>query len=222
MLRTPTFNDVLFILQATRWTIVLSVLAIAGGALLGAVVAVWRIAPFIALRALARAYVQLVQATPLLMLIFLFYFGVGIVGLDVPPLIAAAGALVLYSGAFLGEIWQGCLRAVPRAQWEGALALGLSWGRTLRLVVLPQAVRMSLPPTVGFLVQVIKGTSLASIVGFMDVMRAAQIVNNATFEPYLIFPLVGAIYFALCYPLSTLSRWLERRLNVRAEVGWSM
>jgi polar amino acid transport system permease protein len=127
---------------------------------------------------------------------------------------AAAIGLTLYSSAFLGEIWRGCIQAVPQVQWEAARALALGRWLQLRLVILPQALRVAIPPTVGFMVQILKGTSLASIIGFMELTRAAQIVNNATFRPFIVYALVAALYFILCWPLSLASRKLERRLEV--------
>ena len=91
----------------------------------------------------------------------------------------------------------------------------LSYLQQLRLVILPQALRIAIPPTVGFLVQLVKGTSLASIIGFAELTRAAQMVNNATFRPFIVYGLVAAIYFMLCWPLSAYSRRLERRLGQR-------
>jgi polar amino acid transport system permease protein len=126
---------------------------------------------------------------------------------------AAALALTLYASAFLGEIWRGCIQAVPREQWEAARALALGYRSQLQSVILPQATRIALPPTAGFLVQLLKGTSLASIIGFTELTRAAAVVNNATFRPLLVYGTVAGLYFILCWPLSMLSNHLERRLE---------
>jgi len=118
---------------------------------------------------------------------------------------------VLNSAAFLGEIWRGCIEAIPRGQWEAAQALSLNYSARMRDVVLPQAFRIALAPTVGYLVQIIKGTSLAAIIGFVEVTRAGQIVNNATFQPLVVFSVVAAIYFVICWPLSLLAARMERK-----------
>ncbi len=97
---------------------------------------------------------------------------------------------------------------------RGSGSLGLSFLQQIRYVILPQAVRIAIPPTVGFMVQVIKSTSLASVIGFVELTRAAQIVNGATFRPFLIYFLVGAIYFTICYPLTLAGRRLEGKLHV--------
>ena len=121
--------------------------------------------------------------------------------------------MTIYVSAYLGEIWRGSIQSVARTQWEAAECLALSRWQRLSLVILPQAVRIATPPTVGFMVQIIKNTSLASIVGFVELVRAGQLINNSIFQPFLIYVLIAALYFALCYPLSAWSRRLEMRLH---------
>ncbi len=205
------FTDILFILEAARWTIALSLIAFAGGSIGGLLVALGRTSDNLAIKRIATRFIQIFQGTPLLMQLFLVFFGAPVVGLQVSPWVAAGVALVLNTSAFLGEIWRGCIQAVPRGQWEAAEALGLRYTARMRQVVLPQAARIALPPTVGYMVQVIKGTSLAAIIGFTEVTRAGQIINNATFEPLIVFSVVGAVYFALCWPLSLWAGHIERR-----------
>jgi len=208
-------TEALFIIAAVRWTLLLSAIAFIGGGIAGLGVALARTAPPAWLRQAAAGYIQLFQGTPLLMQLFLVFFGSTMLGTGIDPLVAAAIALTLNAAAFLGEIWRGCIQAVPRGQWEGARALALGYVLQLRLVILPQALRIAVPPTVGFLVQLLKGTSLASIIGFTELTRAAQMVNNATFRPFTVYALVTLIYFGLCWPLSYLSRRLEGRLKAR-------
>ena len=156
-------------------------------------------------------FIRLFQGTPLLMQLFLCFFGLALVGIETSPWFAAALALTLYTGAFLGEIWRGCIEAVPKGQWDAGKSLALGYAKLMRFVILPQAMRIAIPPTVGFLVQVVKGTALASIIGFVDLTKAGSMIANATLEPFLVYGLVGVIYFALCYPLSLASRRLERK-----------
>jgi polar amino acid transport system permease protein len=206
-------NHVWYLIAAAQWTVLLSLVAFAGGALVGLPIALMRVSPSHVLRIVAGGYIQLIQGTPLLILLFLTYFGLGILGYKLAPLVAAGLALTLYAAAFLGEIWRGCIEAVPRTQWEASDCLGLDRFQQYAYVILPQAFKMAIPPTVGFMVQIVKNTSLASVVGFVELARAGQIVNNSTFEPFIIFCIVAAIYFAMCYPLSLASRFLERRAN---------
>ncbi|KLK90020.1 amino acid ABC transporter permease [Microvirga vignae] len=211
MLRQFGTNEFLFILTAARWTVLLSLIAFAGGAIGGLIVALSRVSSLKALSLTAGGFIQVFQGTPLLMQLFLVFFGATTLGFDTNPWIAAAVALTLNASAFLGEIWRGCIQAVPKGQWEAAGALGLHYPATMRYIILPQAFKIALPPTVGFLVQLIKATSLAAIIGFTEVTRAGQIINNATFRPFVVFGIVAAIYFILCWPLSHLSMRLERR-----------
>ena len=210
-MRTFGWPDVVFLLEAARWTVALSLIAFAGGAAGGLVVALGRTSDVAWLRRLSLGFIQLFQGTPLLLQLFLIFFGAPVLGWDINPWVAAAVALVLNTSAFLGEIWRGCIQAIPSGQREAADALGLSYGARMRDVILPQAAKIALPPTVGYLVQVVKGTSLAAIIGFTEVTRAGQIVNNATFQPLTVFGVVAAIYFVLCWPLSRLAARLERR-----------
>ncbi len=206
-------NHLLYLLVAAQWTVVLSLIAFVGGSVLGLAIALMRVSKSGVVRALASGYIQLIQGTPLLIVLFLSYFGLGIIGLKLVPLVAAGISLTFYAGAFLGEIWRGCIEAVPKTQWEASDWLGLNRAQQYTYVILPQAMRIAIPPTVGFMVQIVKNTSLASVIGFVELARAGQIVNNSTFEPFVIFSCVAAIYFALCYPLSVASRTLERRAN---------
>lgn len=212
MFQTFSWRHVGYLAQAGEWTLLLAAIALAAGAVLGACVALARISRARPVRLMARAYMFLIQGTPLLVLLFVAYFGVAFAGFDVPPLLAASFAFTLYAGAFLGDIWRGAIEAVPRTQWEGAAALGLSRGRILRLVVVPQAVRIAVPPTLGFTVQLVKNTALASVIGFVELTRAGQIVSNSTFQPLGVFLTVGAMYFVICFSLSLVARQLEARV----------
>lgn len=202
-------NHLAFLANGALWTIGLSLIALVGGGLAGFVVSLARISPVRAVRILAAGYVQLIQGTPLLVIMFLTYFGLPPLGITVSPLTAASVSLTVYVGAYLGEIWRGCIESVPKQQWEAAEGLALSRTQRMMRVILPQAVRIATPPTVGFMVQIIKNTSLASVVGFVELARAGQIINNALFEPFLIYLIIAVVYFALCYPVSRLSRRLE-------------
>lgn len=210
-MRTFGWAELWFIVEAAKWTLALSVIAFAGGTVVGLLVALARTGGNALLARIATVFTQIFQGTPLLLQLFLVFFGAPILGFEINPWIAAAAALILNSGAFLGEIWRGCIQAVPRGQWEAAEALSLSYYWRMRSVVLPQALKIAVPPTVGYLVQIIKGTSLAAIIGFTEITRAGQIINNATFQPLIVFGVVGAIYFILCWPLSLWAGRLEKR-----------
>jgi polar amino acid transport system permease protein len=202
------------LLIATEWTILLSLIAFVCGGIVGLILLFLRTSQVPWLVAPTKLYIEFFQGTPLLMQLFLFFFGVALFGIEVSPLTAAALALTLWTSAFLTEIWRGCVESVPRGQWEASGSLALSYIEQMRYVILPQAARIAVAPTVGFSVQVIKGTALASIIGFVELTKAGTMLNNVTFRPFLVYSLVALIYFCLCFPLSFFAKRLEGRLNV--------
>lgn len=205
------------LLRATQWTILLSLIAFAGGGILGLLLTMMRIAKNRYIQGVSRFYIGFVQGTPLLMQLFIIFFGIPILlGFDIPAFVSASIALIAYSAAYLADIWRGSVESIPRAQWEAGNALGLSWFQQFRYVILPQAVKVSIPPTIGFAVQVIKNTSLTSIIGYVELTRQGQILNNVTFRPFAIFTIIGVIYFVICYPLSLYSKRLEAKLTVES------
>ena len=204
------------LIVATQYTVYLSLAAFVGGGLVGLILTACRMSGVRLLKNTASSYVWLFQSIPLLMLLFILGLGVPVYfQVDVPAWLAAGISLTLFTSAYLAEVWRGALEAVSKGQWEGGESLGLTYWKTLRLVVAPQALQIAIPPTVGFLVQIIKGTSLAYIIDFNDVMRWGKKIANSQLdgaEPFIIFPMVALIYFSLCFPLSMLSRRLEKNL----------
>lgn len=211
-------NELMFLLMATRWTILLALIAFAGGGVIGLIVAALRVAPLPPLRWLAAGYIQFFMGTPILIQLFMAYYGSSLLGFRPDPWVAAAVTFSLNGGAFFGEIFRGSIDAVPKGQWEASTALGFRFLPTLRLVILPQAVRLMLPPTVGFMVQIVKTTSVASLIGLTELARAATQINTVTFQPVLVFGTVSLIYFMLCWPLSLYAGYLERRVGQGLQV----
>ncbi|MEI5665661.1 amino acid ABC transporter permease [Bosea sp. CCNWLW174] len=204
--------ELTYLLQGLLWTLLLAAIGFAGGIVFGVIVALMRVSASPWLRIPAIGWIGLFQGTPLLMQLFVAYFGLPLLGFDVPAWAAVSVALTAHASAFLGEIWRGAIQAVPRGQSEAADALGLPARSRMVDVIMPQAFKLSLPATVGFLVQLLKGTSLAAIVGFIELTRAGTIVSNQIYRPLLVFGVVGAMYFALCWPLSLWGRRLEQKM----------
>lgn len=211
MIRSLSWNDMLFFLGALRWTVLLASIACVCGGVLGLGIALARVAQSRTVRAVAASYIQIVQGTPVLMLLFLSYYGLSLLGYDLPPLIAASVSMTIYVSGYLGDIWRGSIQSVAKQQWEASESLGMTRMQQYRHVILPQAITISLPPTVGFMVQVVKNSSIASIIGFVELAKAGQLINNVTFQPFAVFLIVAALYFCICYPLSYFSRRLERK-----------
>ena len=208
-------SDFIWLLFAARWTVALTVVAIIGGSLIGVIIMVLRVVPFAPAKAVAIAYINVFQGTPVLGQLLVIFFGIPIVtGLNVSAWVAATVSFSLFAGAYLGEIWRGSVQAIPKTQWEASASIGLSTIEQLRYVIVPQAFRISIPPTIGFWVHLVKDTSLASILGFIELTRAAQIMNAATFRPMTVFLTIAAVYFVICFALTRLSARLEGRLRV--------
>ncbi|MBJ7539392.1 amino acid ABC transporter permease [Marinomonas transparens] len=214
MIQFSNYDIISNLLFATQWTILLSLAAFIGGTSVALLLTAMRLTRNPAMQTVVRIYVELFQGTPLLMQMFLCFFGLSMLGYEISAWSAAILSLTCFTSAFLVEIWRGCIDTLPKGQWEACRCLGLSFLQTLRHIILPQAIRVATAPTVGFSVQVIKGTALASVIGFVELTKVGTMLNNATFEPFKVFTLVALIYFALCYPLSLYSKHLEKKFNV--------
>lgn len=208
-----TWDIVRNLLDGALWTIGLSLTAFVLGGIAGLALLFARIAKHSIPRRLAQGYIEIFQGTPLLMQLFIIFFGSSLLGLEISPWIAAALGLTLFTSAYLGEIWRGCVESVPKGQWEASASLALTHFEQMRHVILPQALRIAIAPTVGFSVQVVKGTAVTSIIGFVELTKTGSMLANATFQPFMVFGCVALGYFALCYPLSAYSRYLERNIH---------
>ena len=202
------------LLLAARWTILLSLLAFLGGGIFGLILTFLRSMHNTLITRLIQGYVEIFQGIPLLMQLFLTFFGLSLIGIEVDAWSAAVISLTLFSSAFFHDIWRGCIEALPKGQWEACRTLGLTYLQTMRHVILPQAMRMSIAPTVGFSVQIVKGTALASVIGFVELTKAGTMINNAVFQPFKVFAFVAILYFLICFPLSVLARHLEKKNHV--------
>ncbi|MET1416585.1 amino acid ABC transporter permease [Roseibium sp. HPY-6] len=211
MIEFSNWDIIRNLLLAARWTLALSAIAFLGGGLVGLGIMTMRISSRRYVRTLAKAYIGLFQGTPLILQLFIIFFGLPMLGLRTDAWGTAALGLTFYASAFLGEIWRGGVQAVDKGQWDGSAALGLSWYQQMRLIILPQAFDYVRAPTVGFLVQLIKATAVTSIIGFEELVRVAGVINNATFEPLKVYGFVALIFFLICLPLTLYSRILERK-----------
>ena len=210
MIEFTLWDIVRNLLFATRWTILLSLAAFAGGATVGIAILMMRISKRKWAKRFGKGYIALFQGTPLLLQLFLMYFGLPMLGFRIEPWMAAVLALTFYASAYLAEIWRSGVDALPLGQWNAGASLGLSYVQELRLVILPQAFAITRAPVVGFLVQLVKSTALTSIIGFEELLRTSNAINNATFRPFTVYGFVAIIFFLLCFPLTQYARRLER------------
>ncbi|MGB8853286.1 MAG: amino acid ABC transporter permease [Pirellulales bacterium] len=203
-------------LQGWLTTVGLSIAALAASVAIGGVAAFMLRSRQPLLEAAARIYVELIRGTPLLaQLLIGFYVVASAVGLENRYVVGVA-VLALFSGAYMAEIFRGGLDAIPQAQLDSARAIGLAPAQTLRLVVLPQAVRIVLPAVAGQLVSLIKDSSLLSVIAISEFTLAAQEVNSFTYSTLESYLPLATGYLALTLPLAGVSRWLERRFRYEA------
>ena len=213
ILGTFSFGDFLFLLKGSLITLLLCSIAMLIGAVIGTIVGLSRTFPYFKpLNWISHAYIEVFRSTPLLMQLFLIYFGLALAGLDIPRYIAAGTALSLWTGALMAEIVRGGIESVGKGQWEASTSLGMGYLQQMRYVIVPQAVRIMTPSIVGFLTQLIKGSSLVYVLGYIELTRAGSIVVMTTYQPLIVYFFVAVIYFAMNYPLSIMGQKLERRL----------
>lgn len=217
MIESFGLPEFMFLLRSLGWTLALTACSLLLGSLIGGCFAIARVSHNNLARHLAVAYIQVLQGVPVLLVLFLAYFGLSYLGFDPPALVIAAIALGMYAGAYLADIWRGAIESVPFQQWEASSSLAMTRVQQFRYVILPQSVRIAVPPTVGFLVQLVKNTSIVSVVGYVELMRAGEHIETSLHSPFKIYGIVALMYFALCFPLSHLSKALERKTHAHRQ-----
>lgn len=208
-----TFNNVLFILKAAGTTIKLSGLSFLGGLVLAVFIAFLSMSKFKLFNLIATIYIQITRGTPLLMQLFFIYFSLPQIGIQLSILTSALVALITNTGAFMAEIIRSSIQSVKKGQWDASLSLGLSSLQMMTRIILPQAIRIAIPPTIGYITALIKNSSVASTIGLLEITRAGRLVTEQTGMGLLAFFFVGLVYFLICYPISKLSQQLEKRIE---------
>ena len=189
----------------------LSVVSVICSTLLGVIVGVLFTFQHKAVRFVLRVYVEIFRGCPVLMQLFMGYFGIAYLGIDIDIFTATAVVFTLYGGAYIAEIVRSGIESIPKGQWEAAECVGLSRLNVLRDVILPQSFKVSLPPLIGFHLGMIKDTSIASIIGYSELLREGKTIMNITGFPFETYLIVALIYFVICYPLSKFVSSMERR-----------
>jgi len=209
-----------YMAQGFEATIVLALACSVASVVIGTILGVAMITELSLLRRAVRLYIELWRGLPLIVILFFVFFALPAVGLRLNALSAAGTGLSLWGSAVVADNVRGAIQSIPRSQFEGARALGLGWITTMRLVILPQAVRRLLPPTLNLLTSLIHGTSLAAQLGALELLESARrsiqrlVLDLGQPHSLPIFATVMIVFFAVCYPLILLSRRLERRLHV--------
>jgi cystine transport system permease protein len=205
-------------LTGAGYTLLFALASMVGGLAIGVPVALLRVAPWAPLRWPATLYVSVMRGTPLLVQIFVIYYGLPSVGIEFTPLTAGVLALSLNAGAYLSESLRGAIVSIGQGQWRASFSLGLGYGQTLAHIVLPQALRVAVPSMSNTLISLIKDTSLVSVITMTELMLATKEVIATTFQPLPLYLAAAAIYWMLSLVFEQLQRVAERRLN-RAHAG---
>ena len=163
----------------------------------------------------AAVYIEVIRDSPLLMQLYLVFFALPILlKVEVPIFWAGVAALIINASAFMAEIVRAGIQSVGKDQWDAARSLGMGYVQIMRYVVMPQAVRVMIPPGVGLFIGLIKDSSIVSVMSYIELTRVGQILTEKTFLSFQVFGIVAALYFVICYPLSRLALYSERRLKV--------
>ena len=200
-------------LTGAGYTLLFAVAAMVGGLLLGFPAAVMRMSPWALVRWPAALYVSVMRGTPLLVQIFVIYYGLPSIGIEFTPVTAGVLALSLNSGAYLSESLRGAIQSISQGQWRASFSLGLGYWQTLHHIVLPQALRVAVPSMSNTLISLIKDTSLVSVITMTELMLATKEVIATTFQPLPLYMAAAAIYWCLSLAFEALQRRAERYLN---------
>lgn len=205
--------DAILLLQGLGNTVLLCVAGLGLGLVIALFVGLARASGFRWLSWPAALYIEVIRDSPLLMQLYLVFFALPLMGLQVPIFVAGVATLMVNASAFMAEIVRAGIQAIGKDQWDGARALGMGYLPCMRYVVMPQAARVMIPPGVGLLIGLIKDSSVVSVISYIELTRVGQILTEKTFLSFQVFGIVAALYFVLCYPLSRLAVFAERRLK---------
>ena len=206
--------DAVLLLQGLGNTVALCLLGLGLGSLIALFVGLARASHFRWLSWPAALYIEIIRDSPLLMQLYLVFFALPLLGLNVPIFAAGVATLMVNSSAFMAEIVRAGIQSVGKDQWDAARGLGMGYPQVMRWVVIPQAFRVMIPPGVGLLIGLIKDSSVISVISYLELTRVGQILTEKTFLSFQVFGIVAVLYFVLCYPLSRLALHVERRLKV--------
>lgn len=197
-------------------TALLCVISAVGGSIIGLIVGLARASSIGLIRWVSAIYTNFLRGIPLLIILLFTFFALPLLipGAVFSKLVCGAIGLTLFVSAYIAEVVRGGLESVPRGQFEASEALGMNYFLKFRYIIVPQAMRVVVPPWTGIILAMIKDSSLVSVIGFVDLTQAGKITGTATMQPLLAFVVVGAIYFVICYPLGKFGRWYEKRLAV--------
>lgn len=202
-----------FVLQGLPMTVGITIVGMIIGLGLGLLLALARSSKHLLLRLPSRVYISFMRGTPMLVFLFILYFGLPVVGIEFTAVTAAIIGFGLNSAAYIAEVDRAALNSVDKGQWEGAKALNLPYWTTLRKIILPQAIRTAIPPTTNVMMDMLKATSLAAVITVPELFQKTQIVAGREFDAMTMYILVAFIYWPLCMMIGMLQEYLEKRYS---------
>ncbi|KXH81810.1 amino acid ABC transporter permease [Sporosarcina sp. HYO08] len=202
-----------YILQGIGYTVLISFGGMGIGLVLGFLLALCRSSKWFFLKWPARIFISYMRGTPMLVFLFLLYFGLPNIGIQFTAVTAALIGFSLHSSAYMAEINRSALEAVDKGQWEASTALGLSYWQTMLFVILPQATRIAIPPLSNVLLDLIKASSLAAMITVPDLFHRAKVVGGREFDYMTVYILVGLIYWGICLIAEAWQSHLEKRFS---------
>jgi polar amino acid transport system permease protein len=210
-----SFNQFMLLLRGAQLTLSISILGMLVGSLIGVVFGLFRASKNSVMRNVSRIYVEIFRSSPLIIQLFIIYYGMPILlNKDISAYSTAFIAMTLYTSAYMAEVFKASIEAINITQWESAYSLGLSYPTVAIRIILPQALKIAIPPSIGVLILVIKDSSLASVVGFTELTRMSNIVRAQTFTTFDVYAVAALLYFVICYSISLLGSLLEKRFNI--------
>ena len=210
------WDNIPILLQGAVITIQITVMAVGCGFFIGMIAALANLSRFRIVRLLVKCYVELFRGTPLLVQIFMIYFALPmVIGQSINPYVAAVTACSINSGAYVSEIFRAGIQSIDKGQMEAGRSLGLTWGQTMRYIVMPQAFKAIIPPLGNEFIAMMKDTSLVSVIGFEELTRRGQLIIARTYGSFEILTAVAIIYLIMTLSISQLVAFLERRYNIK-------
>ncbi|AJG92566.1 amino acid ABC transporter permease [Bacillus cereus group sp. BceL035] len=209
-------NNIDMYLEGFKYTVMSSVIALIGSFILGVILAVMRIAPIRILNWLGAAIVEFVRNIPLVLIAFIFYFALPVIGITLNGVVAGTVTLTVYTAAFIAEVIRAGILSVAKGQMEAARSSGLTYVQGMYYIVLPQAMKIVIPPLGNQFLNLVKNSSILGIIAGMDLMYQGDLISTKTFVTFDVYIFVGMFYLILTIPLSMLVRYLEKRLAKEA------
>ncbi|OLS35285.1 cysteine ABC transporter permease [Bacillus sp. MRMR6] len=198
---------------AVLYTIPLTIISFIAGLILAVLTALARISHIKILQIVARVYVSIIRGTPLLVQLFIIFYGLPTVGVILGPFTSAVIGFSLNVGAYASEVIRAAILSIPKGQWEAGYSIGMSYSQALRRIILPQAARVSIPPLSNTFISLVKDTSLASLVLVTEMFRRAQEIASRNYEFLLVYTEAAFIYWVICFLLSIIQQMMEARLE---------